>query len=247
VTPEQAVILAAGNGQRLCSCGSPKPLVEVAGRALLDHVLALLAAAGVRRAVVVTGHDAERLRAHRFAEAPAVEFVHNPRHDEPNGLSLLCAEPRVRPPFLLLMADHLFAPELLQRLLQAGDPGLGGWLAVDRHVESVFDKDDATRVATAAGRVRAIGKGLEPFDAIDTGVFTLGAGAFDAMRASLAGGDASLSGAIRALCEQGRMGAVDVGDACWIDVDTPAALREAGRLAAAGRVGAGTLVGAGGP
>jgi choline kinase len=247
VTPEQAVILAAGNGQRLCSCGSPKSLVEVAGRALIDHVLALLAAAGVRRAVVVTGHEAERLRCHRFAPAPAVEFVHNRRHDEPNGLSLLCAEPRVEPPFLLLMADHLFAPALLARLLAAGDPGLGGWLAVDRRVDAVFDPADATRVATTLGRVRAIGKGLVSFDAIDTGVFTLGSGIFDAMRASLEGGDASLSGAIRVLSAQGRMGAVDVGDACWIDVDTPAALREASRLAAAGHVGADALVGAGGP
>ena len=45
----------------------PKPLVEVAGRALIDHVLDRLSEAGVERAVVNVHHFAEQLERHLAA------------------------------------------------------------------------------------------------------------------------------------------------------------------------------------
>ncbi|MEL4881549.1 sugar phosphate nucleotidyltransferase, partial [Shewanella algae] len=54
VVPETAMVMAAGLGKRMrpLTATRPKPLVEVAGRALLDHALDRLRAAGVKRAVV---------------------------------------------------------------------------------------------------------------------------------------------------------------------------------------------------
>jgi MurNAc alpha-1-phosphate uridylyltransferase len=54
VTPTKAMVLAAGLGVRMrpLTDRMPKPLVQVAGRALLDHVLDKLADAGVAEAVV---------------------------------------------------------------------------------------------------------------------------------------------------------------------------------------------------
>src|SRR4051812_38601880 len=54
VRPAKAMVLAAGLGLRMrpLTDRMPKPLVEVAGRALLDHVLDKLAEASVREAVV---------------------------------------------------------------------------------------------------------------------------------------------------------------------------------------------------
>src|SRR3978361_1263874 len=54
VTPTKAMVLAAGLGVRMrpLTDTMPKPLVRVAGRALLDHVLDKLGDAGVREAVV---------------------------------------------------------------------------------------------------------------------------------------------------------------------------------------------------
>src|SRR5262250_1838393 len=53
-----AVVLAAGRGTRMgaLTAATPKPLLPVAGRPIIEHILAGLAAAGVLRAVVVTGH-----------------------------------------------------------------------------------------------------------------------------------------------------------------------------------------------
>lgn len=57
-----AVILAAGQGTRMHS-RLPKVLHPLAGRPMLEHVLASLAAAGIEQQVVVVGHDADQVEA----------------------------------------------------------------------------------------------------------------------------------------------------------------------------------------
>src|SRR5450631_1777000 len=54
VKPSKAMVLAAGLGLRMRPLTEhmPKPLIPVAGRPLLDHVLDKLAGAGVAEAVV---------------------------------------------------------------------------------------------------------------------------------------------------------------------------------------------------
>jgi N-acetyl-alpha-D-muramate 1-phosphate uridylyltransferase len=66
VTPETAMVLAAGLGTRMrpLTDDRPKALVTVAGRALIDHVLDRLVEAGVRRAIVNVHAFADMLEAH---------------------------------------------------------------------------------------------------------------------------------------------------------------------------------------
>ena len=73
--PQAAMVLAAGFGQRMrpLTDTMPKPLVKVAGRALIDHVLDRLADAGVARAVVNVHYLAEQIERHVAARtAPRV-------------------------------------------------------------------------------------------------------------------------------------------------------------------------------
>jgi MurNAc alpha-1-phosphate uridylyltransferase len=64
--PTNAMVLSAGLGTRMRPLTNkiPKPLVEVGGKALLDHVLDRLAEAGVERAVVNVHHFAEQIERH---------------------------------------------------------------------------------------------------------------------------------------------------------------------------------------
>lgn len=64
--PQTAMVLAAGIGKRMrpISATTPKPLVRVAGRSLIDHCLDGLAAAGVETAVVNVHYLADLVEAH---------------------------------------------------------------------------------------------------------------------------------------------------------------------------------------
>jgi len=66
VVPKSAMVLAAGLGLRMrpLTDNVPKPLVVVAGRALVDHVLDRLANAGVERAVVNIHYLADAMQRH---------------------------------------------------------------------------------------------------------------------------------------------------------------------------------------
>ncbi len=68
----QVVVMAAGKGTRMKSA-TPKVLHKLAGRSLLDHVLAASAALGPDRSWVIVGHGAEQVE--RSATAPGVGCV----------------------------------------------------------------------------------------------------------------------------------------------------------------------------
>ena len=70
--PDNAMVLAAGLGTRLRPLTEtlPKPLVEIAGRTLLDHAIDRLALVGVARVVVNVHYQADLVAAHLASRAP---------------------------------------------------------------------------------------------------------------------------------------------------------------------------------
>lgn len=75
--PETAMVMAAGLGKRMrpLTATRPKPLVEVAGKPLIDHVFDRLRAAGVKRAVVNVHYLADALEAHLKARVKDIEVI----------------------------------------------------------------------------------------------------------------------------------------------------------------------------
>jgi choline kinase len=231
----QTVILAAGCGSRLGSAesGVPKPLMTVGGLPLIAHALAHARASGCRQAVIVIGHEGGRVQA--AVEAMALEinlrFVENPDVAAPNGVSLLAAERVVLERFYLQMVDHVFAGLALPRLAATPLGGTeAGRVLVDRTPAPDIDIADATKVRLNGARVLAIGKGIEPWDAIDAGCFVLTPAVFDALRCVPPAEPLTVSAGMRQLATSGSLGTADVDGVDWVDVDTPADRSIAERL-----------------
>jgi choline kinase len=124
------------------------------------------------------------------------------------------------------MGDHLFESSILERLAAEADLSRLN-LAIDRKVDSIFDLEDAMKVRTRDNVIVAIGKTLENYDAIDTGIFVCPEMIFDYLRRARRDDDCSLADGVRLMAEEGNALAVDIGAAWWQDVDTPAMLARA--------------------
>ena len=74
---ETAMVMAAGLGKRMrpLTATRPKPLVEVAGKPLLDHVFDRLRSAGIKRAVVNVHYLADALEAHLRRKVSDIEVT----------------------------------------------------------------------------------------------------------------------------------------------------------------------------
>ena len=119
---ERALILAAGRGVRMGPRGRgiPKGFIEVGGTALIVRSLALLAAAGIREAVIVTGHLAENFEALAPVPGLSLSLVHNPNYAAKGSFeSLRVGLGHMAAPFLLLESDIIYEPRALQAVLGA--------------------------------------------------------------------------------------------------------------------------------
>jgi MurNAc alpha-1-phosphate uridylyltransferase len=107
------MIMAAGLGKRMrpLTATRPKPLIEVSGKALLDHTLDKLRTASVRKVVVNVHYLADALEAHLTSRDHGVEVLIS---DERNllmetGGGLVQAAPLIDcDPFLALNSDNLW-------------------------------------------------------------------------------------------------------------------------------------------
>ncbi len=235
--PEQVVILAAGQGLRLRLGDNDflKPLYPLRGRPLIGWVMSAFLSKGVNVFHLVVGFEKERLIQGVRAVAPEsakLRFIDNPHWKLSNGVSLLQARGKVEGRFFLSMADHLFDPHMIEILAASATEQDKLYLAVDRKIGQVFDLEDATKVRLDGASIKDIGKNLESYDAIDTGLFVCPEGIFDSLAeaAGLQAGDCSLSDGVRRLASSGRAMTVDIGECLWQDVDTPAMLKHAERL-----------------
>nr|WP_294851447.1 nucleotidyltransferase family protein [uncultured Sphingomonas sp.] len=111
--PTVAMVMAAGLGKRMrpLTATRPKPLVELAGKPLIDHVLDRLRAAGVKKIVVNVHYLPDALEAHLRARANDFEVVIS---DERNllletGGGMVKAEPLIdADPFLVVNSDNFW-------------------------------------------------------------------------------------------------------------------------------------------
>lgn len=159
--PHRAVILSAGQGSRLLphTESTPKCLLDLAGRSMLEWQLRHLAEAGVREAVVVTGFGAEQVERAIERHAPPqlhVRTFFNPFYKLADNLaSCWMVRAELSGPCMILNGDTLFETEIARRLLAA--PAAPITVTIDR--KPAYDADDM-KVITEGQQLRAIGKKL---------------------------------------------------------------------------------------
>jgi len=237
MTPiHDAVVLMAGEGSRLRGADKTflKPFVLLAGRPLISYTLDALIHGGIKTVNFVVGYESERVIAQVKPLVPpgvGSYFIENRDWKKQNGVSLLSAAGRVTSPFLLAMSDHVFENAIINRLLDSFAPDFLN-IAVDRKLDSIFDMDDAMKVQTNGDKVTGIGKNLQVYDAIDTGLFVCTIEIFDYLRRAKAVSevnDCSLADGIRSMAQDDKVRAIDIGDSWWQDVDTSQMMQEAER------------------
>jgi MurNAc alpha-1-phosphate uridylyltransferase len=129
VSPDKAMVLAAGLGLRMRPLTNqmPKPLVSVAGRSLLDHVLDKLCDAGINEAIVNVHYLPDQIIEHVTGrKRPRVIISDERNQGLGTGGGIVKALPLLGDaPFFLLNADTLWIDGVrpnLERLAEAFDP-----------------------------------------------------------------------------------------------------------------------------
>ncbi|QLK26823.1 sugar nucleotidyltransferase [Natrinema zhouii] len=110
-----AVVLAAGEGTRLCPLTEDKPkgMVEVDGKPILTHCFDNLVELGADEFVVVVGYLKERIIDHYGDEYRGVPITYAHQREQ-KGLAhaLLTVEEHVDDDFMLILGDNIFDANL---------------------------------------------------------------------------------------------------------------------------------------
>jgi choline kinase len=237
----KCLIIAAGRGKRLQEKGPSKPLVQLVGKPLIEHVISAAQTAGADDFYIVAGHEAGRLK--RFLGELAdrlcipTTIIHNSRWDlYENDASVLAAKEYLREPFLLLMADILFDPGVVHKLfsitLHDGEVAI----AVDDDLNNPWvDLEDFTGARIEDGKIQDLGNHIPVWNGFVTGQFFCSPAIFNAIEQTMEQGDRGLANVFRHITLQGFAKAVIVGGHFWIDVDDPPSYAKAEKALLGGK------------
>jgi len=229
--PQTAMVMAAGLGKRMrpLTATRPKPLVEVAGRTLIDHALDRLGAAGVKKAVVNVHYLADAIEAHLKNNVKGIEIIVSDERDllMETGGGLVRALPKIDvDPFLVVNSDNLWidGPVDALRLLAAGwdDARMDALLLVVPLARAHCHSGRGDFHMSATGRLRRRHpRGVAPF--VYTGIQMVSRRLFEG---DLPDGPFSTNLLWDRAIEAGRCyGAVHQG--LWFDIGRPESIRRA--------------------
>ncbi len=229
VTPTKAMVLAAGLGLRMRPLTErmPKPLVPVAGRALLDHVLDKLGDAGVSEAIVNVHYLPDQIIDHVAARAkPRVTISDERNQVLGTGGGVVKALPLLgQAPFFLVNADTMWIDGVrpnLARLAETFDPARMDILLLMAPTTSSIGYDgsgDYAMLADGALRKRREHQ-VVPF------VYAGAAIMSPALFANAPKGEFSLTRMFDSANEQERLFGLRL-DGVWMHVGTPDAVQAA--------------------
>jgi len=220
------MVLSAGLGTRMRPLTErmPKPLVEVDGKPLIDHVLDRLAEAGVERAVVNVHHFADQLERHLAARAEPQIVISNERDVLlGTGGAVLRALPQLgAAPFFHINSDTIWVDGVksnLARLAEAFDPAsMDALLLLAPTAGSIGYAGRGDFVMASDGRLRRRGeREVAPF--VYAGAAILAPALFEGAPQ----GEFPLTDLFARAAEAGRLYGVRL-EGLWMHVGTPDAI-----------------------
>jgi choline kinase len=223
--PRHAIVLAAGQGERLRSVvpDRPKGLIEIGGEPMVARSIRMMRDEGIDRFTVVIGYRADQYR--RFAAPhPDIELVVNDAFATTGSMaSLACALPSVRDDLLLIESDIIYDARALPAILNAAAENA-------TLVSGVTGAGDEVWVSASEKRVRAMSKNREGLTDVlgeFVGLTRLSSAAAEAMRKAFAQFTAAHghgrmnydTDALVAIAQEFSIVPVVVPDLCWGEID----------------------------
>lgn len=158
----KAIILSAGVGSRIrpLTDNTPKSLLKVGGKAILERMIDNLIAVDIKEIAVVTGYLEDQIKEFVAKTYPdlKVTFIRNDVYDKTNtAFSLNLTKDFIGDDdFIKFDADVVFEKEVLERLISNTK---GSGLCIDRNIH--LDKEEV-KVITEGEMVLQVGKKLNP-------------------------------------------------------------------------------------
>jgi MurNAc alpha-1-phosphate uridylyltransferase len=227
--PRRAIVLAAGLGTRMrpVSDQLPKPLVKVAGKALIDHVLDRLADAGVEQAVVNVHYLADKIEQHLAGrQRPRIVISDERQKLLGTGGGVVKALAALGDaPFFYMSSDTLWIESVksnLERLAEAFDPErMDALLLLAPTATSIGYGGRGDFALGADGRIRRpTEREVVPFAYASAAVFS------PALFSGAPEGEFSLMRLFERAAKQGRLHGLRL-EGVWMHVGTPEAIAAA--------------------
>jgi UDP-N-acetylglucosamine diphosphorylase/glucosamine-1-phosphate N-acetyltransferase len=231
----KAVVLAAGEGQRLrpLTYTRPKHMIQVAGKPLLEHLLAALKEAGLTDIVMVVNYKAERIREY-FGDGRnfglKIEYAHQKEmRGTANAFGL--AENHVKGDFVAVYGDLLVTSDAIKaglKLHKKERPAVTMTiLRVERPEEYGVIKVDGKRVTQIVEKPSVEVAAGNP---INAGIYVFSPEIFETIKRTKDSprGEQEVTDSVRMLIEADRkVVAAEISGKEWRDVGRPWDLLEA--------------------
>ena len=226
----KAVLLAAGEGTRMrpLTYRRPKPLVPVAGRPIIEHIVGGLASAGVDQICLVIGYLGEQIE-ERLGDGTRLgtelTYVWQEEYGGTGAALMLADEFIGKDHFVLGWGDIIIAPDNYRRMMQiwreekpdamlgvncVDDPWEGAAVYVENHqVQRIIEKPD---------------RGTSTTQYNNAGLFAFGPALLEALRGANVSerGELEVPSAIAALLDAGHAIRAFEIEGYWSDVARPA-------------------------
>ncbi len=236
----KAIILAAGVGRRLSPITdtTPKCLIQVGGKTILERYFENFERLGIDSAVIVVGHLKEKIMAAAGAEWHGVKisYLNNERFEEGNIFTVHLASQAFDDDIVMMDADVIFHPGLLERQIKS--PNANCYLMDEGFVE--HDGEEC-KVAALNGRVVANNRRItKKYDRVGEGLGFLKLSLGTALELKkivaefIGRGETTkeYEDALEILLEREVVGFEPVGDLPWTEIDFADDIPKAARIAA---------------